>query len=207
MRKSTHSDTRTALMQSAERLFAEKGIGTVSVKEITRAAGARNLSAVHYHFGSVEALIKEVFIERFQRIERDRLVRLAKVDTSAGENRLFDLLHAAQAPFLETCLDEDGRRYVRFCLQLASDPRFDMAQIIAEAEAVSILTLRGLVVDCLKHLPAEVLSTRLRQGFKISLMQAVEYADRVEDGSAAPIDEAIREASQTLAGYLSAPAP
>ena len=82
-----------------------------------------------------------------------------------------------------------------------------MAQIIAEAEAVSILTLRGLVVGCLKHLSAEVLSTRLRQGFKISLMQAVEYADRVEDGSAAPIDEAIREASQTLAGYLSAPAP
>ena len=207
MRKSTRSDTRTALMQSAERLFAEKGIGTVSVKEITRAAGAKNLSAVHYHFGSVEALIKEVFIERYQRIERDRLVRLAKVDASASDDRLLDLLQAAQAPFLETCLDEDGRRYVHFCLQLTSDPRFDVAQIVAEAEAVSILTLRGLLVDCLKHLPAEILSARLRQGFKISLMQAAEYADRVEDGSAAPIEQAIKEAAQTLAGYLSAPGP
>ncbi|MEL6826448.1 MAG: helix-turn-helix domain-containing protein, partial [Pseudomonadota bacterium] len=106
MRKSTRQDTRSALMQSAERLFSEKGIGTVSVKEITSAAGARNLSAVHYHFGSIEALIKELFLERYQRIEHDRLVRLAKVDASSSDNRLFDLLYAAIAPFLETCLDE-----------------------------------------------------------------------------------------------------
>ena len=206
MRKSTRQDTRSALMQSAERLFAEKGIGTVSVKEITSAAGARNLSAVHYHFGSIEALIRELFLERYQRIEHDRLVRLAKVDASSSDNRLFDLLYAAIAPFLETCLDEKGRQYVRFLIQLTHDPRFDVAEIVAEAESVSVLTLRGLLVDCLKHLPAEILAARLRQGFKINMLQAADYARLVEDGSAPPIEDAIREAAHTLAGYLNAPA-
>lgn len=206
MRKSTRQDTRSALMQSAERLFAEKGIGTVSVKEITSAAGARNLSAVHYHFGSIETLIKELFLERYQRIERDRLVRLAKVDASSSDNRLFDLLHAAVAPFLETCLDQHGRQYVRFCSQLTHDPRFDVAEIVAEAESVSVLTLRGLLVDCLTHVPTETLAVRLSQGFKIGMLQAADYAQRVENGSAPPIEDAVREAAHTLAGYLNAPA-
>ena len=45
MQQSTRQKTKAALIQSAERLFAEKGLGSVSVKEITRAAGAKNPSA------------------------------------------------------------------------------------------------------------------------------------------------------------------
>ena len=60
MHPPTRQSTKTALIRSAERLFAEKGLGTVSVKEITRAAGARNPSAVHYHFGNVETLINQI---------------------------------------------------------------------------------------------------------------------------------------------------
>ncbi|MEL6830333.1 MAG: hypothetical protein AAFO63_09370, partial [Pseudomonadota bacterium] len=183
-----------------------KGIGTVSVKEITLAAGARNPSAVHYHFGTIEALIKEAFLERYHRIEHERLVRLSKVDVANSDARLFELIQAAVAPILETCLDEDGRLYVRFCVQLTSDPRFDVAEMIREAESVSILTLRGLVVECLEHLPEDILSTRLRQGFKISIMQAADYAASIEAGTAGPIEDAVREAALSLTGYLSAPA-
>ena len=53
----TRQDTKTELLRSAERLIAEKGLGSVSVKMITTDAGARNPSAVHYHFGSIESLI------------------------------------------------------------------------------------------------------------------------------------------------------
>ncbi|MEL6826447.1 MAG: hypothetical protein AAFN91_09400, partial [Pseudomonadota bacterium] len=97
-------------------------------------------------------------------------------------------------------------QYVHFVIQLTHDPRFDVAEIVAEAESVSVLTLRGLLVDCLKHLPAEILAARLRQGFKINMLQAADYAQFVEDGSAPPIEDAIREAAHTLAGYLNAPA-
>ena len=75
----TRQDTKTELLRSAERLIAEKGLGSVSVKMITTDAGARNPSAVHYHFGSIESLIKEVFAKRFREIEEERVRRLERV--------------------------------------------------------------------------------------------------------------------------------
>ena len=51
--------TRSRLVESAERLFAERGVGSVSIREVNRDAGQAP-SAVHYHFGSKEALLKAV---------------------------------------------------------------------------------------------------------------------------------------------------
>ena len=56
--KASKATTKTRLIRAAERLFAENGLGAVSVRDITRAAGAKNESALHYHFGSKEALIR-----------------------------------------------------------------------------------------------------------------------------------------------------
>ena len=74
--------TKSSLIRAAERLFAERGLGTVTVKDITVAAGARNPSAVHYHFGNIEALIREVFAHRYELIEQARIARLAKLQKS-----------------------------------------------------------------------------------------------------------------------------
>ena len=52
-------DTREKLLDAAERLFAEQGFDSTSLRQITAAAGA-NLAAVNYHFGSKEDLIVEV---------------------------------------------------------------------------------------------------------------------------------------------------
>ena len=45
-------DTRERLLLTAEKLLGERGINGVSLREITREAGQRNASALHYHFGS-----------------------------------------------------------------------------------------------------------------------------------------------------------
>jgi AcrR family transcriptional regulator len=60
MEKSRRRDTKEKLIRAAERLFAEKGLAGVSVRDITLAAGARNQSALHYHFGCMEDLIREI---------------------------------------------------------------------------------------------------------------------------------------------------
>ena len=44
MQQPLRQNTKAALMSAAERLIAEKGLGGVSVREITKAAGARNES-------------------------------------------------------------------------------------------------------------------------------------------------------------------
>jgi AcrR family transcriptional regulator len=51
--------TRSRLVESAERLFAERGVGSVSIREVNREAGQAP-SAVHYHFGSKDALLAAV---------------------------------------------------------------------------------------------------------------------------------------------------
>ena len=54
------SDTRRVLVEAATAVFAEDGVATASLVEVTRRAGQRNRGAVHYHFGSREALLVAV---------------------------------------------------------------------------------------------------------------------------------------------------
>ena len=51
-----------SLIETAERLFAEKGIDNVSLREINRAAGQKNVAALHYHFGTRESLLEAITV-------------------------------------------------------------------------------------------------------------------------------------------------
>jgi AcrR family transcriptional regulator len=66
-------------MDAAERLFGEQGFARVSLREITREAGA-NVAAVNYHFGSRDRLVDAVFARRLAplNVERMRLLDLAQ---------------------------------------------------------------------------------------------------------------------------------
>lgn len=58
---SRHSDkAREALLDAAEELFARHGIDAVSNRKITEYAGTANHSAIKYHFGSREQLLREM---------------------------------------------------------------------------------------------------------------------------------------------------
>ena len=49
------SDTKTRLLDAAERLFAERGYEGSSMRAITKEAGA-SVSSANYHFGSKDGL-------------------------------------------------------------------------------------------------------------------------------------------------------
>jgi AcrR family transcriptional regulator len=53
-------DTRRKLLDAATRAFADDGVFTASLLDITRKAGQRNRGALHYHFGSREGVLREV---------------------------------------------------------------------------------------------------------------------------------------------------
>ena len=52
-------DTRTDILNAAERLFAQKGFDGTAIREITRAANV-NVAAIHYHYGSKEQVLRGV---------------------------------------------------------------------------------------------------------------------------------------------------
>jgi len=74
-RHGTRHETRQALLDAAEELFAEQGIDGTSLRAITRHAGA-NVAAIHYYFGSKEGLLQEVFARRLAPLAAERLARL-----------------------------------------------------------------------------------------------------------------------------------
>lgn len=200
-------DTKAALICAAERLFAEKGLGGVSVRDITLAAGARNQSALHYHFGSMGELIREVFAHRYRAIEDKRRKRLAEMAAEGTGGDIVKLMEAAVGPLFEACLREDGRLYARFCVQLTTDPRFDVVQLVRDTAMESATYIRDRISEALAELPEDVLRTRQRRLFKISIILMADYAGLIEAGNAPPLDVATREAASTLAGFLLASSP
>jgi AcrR family transcriptional regulator len=66
------TSTRDLLLDAAARLYAERGIGNVSIAEVVRAADQRNTSAVHYHFGSRDEVLRALLARHVPAIAERR---------------------------------------------------------------------------------------------------------------------------------------
>ncbi|MFC7467120.1 TetR/AcrR family transcriptional regulator [Actinomadura keratinilytica] len=64
--------SRTALLDAAERLFAEAGIAQTSDRKIAEAAGNSNHSAVGYYFGGREGLLRALLTRHITGLEPRR---------------------------------------------------------------------------------------------------------------------------------------
>lgn len=74
------SEAARHLKQVACRLFAERGVDGVTVREIAEAAGQKNHAAVGYHFGSKEALIRELVLDGAMLIDARRNAMLDELE-------------------------------------------------------------------------------------------------------------------------------
>src|SRR3954447_18656105 len=84
-RNRNRDDTKGALLNAAERLFATDGFNATSLRDITSAARA-NLGAVNYHFRSQDDLILAVLQRRLRPINEDRLTLLGRFEKQAGKH-------------------------------------------------------------------------------------------------------------------------
>ena len=102
--------TRTAILAAAERLYADRGFGDVTLRDIVAAANV-NLAAVNYHFGSKDELIAELFVTRSLATNRERLHELkAAEDAGAGHAPIDAILRALVGPTLRGCLGPESGR-------------------------------------------------------------------------------------------------
>jgi AcrR family transcriptional regulator len=102
--------TRTAILAAAERLYADRGFGDVTLRDIVAAASV-NLAAVNYHFGSKDELIAELFVTRSLANNRERLRELkAAEEAGGGRASIDDILRALVGPTLRGCLGPERER-------------------------------------------------------------------------------------------------
>lgn len=103
---------RTQLLTAGERLIAANGIA-VSLRDIAIAAGQRNNSAVHYHFGSRAALLEAIVQRRQTPLEKRRIELIDKQGGVASCN-IGDLIAILVTPLFTIPYQDGSNHYARF---------------------------------------------------------------------------------------------
>lgn len=85
-------DTRVRIKIAARKLFAERGVEAVTVREIVAAAGARNGGSLNYYFGSKEGLISELISDLFKTWSRGWLQGFSELEKSGGALSVRDVI-------------------------------------------------------------------------------------------------------------------
>ena len=119
---STADDTRERLIEAAEKLFAEHGIGGVSLREINRAAGAKNAVAVQYHFGDRAGILRAINAKHFPAIDARRHAMLDEYE-ARGKNDVRALAAAWVRPLASKLDDRSGGlEYLQIYAELTNLP-------------------------------------------------------------------------------------
>ena len=195
-----HMEAQERLILAAEELIAEHGVD-VSLRDIAIAAGQRNNSAVHYHFGSRDGLLQAVLDRRQAAMEAQRLARLAEHEVRGDGDDVRELLDMLVRPLLTVPYAEGSTHYARFLEQVRSH------RVLARPEltdthwpAVQIITarlLRAVVADS----GLTTAAARRRMGSMASVMFALlADAERRRETAADEVDEVVT----MLSGLLTA---
>ncbi len=125
--------TRDTLLEVAERLFAERGLDAVSVRNIVAAAGA-NLGAINYHFDTLDRLIEAVFERRLIPSTQKQLRALEAVEAAAGDRppKLEAVLEAVFRPVVEEAMDSKrgGTTFGKLMARSLVDPNPVMERVM-----------------------------------------------------------------------------
>ena len=156
------SATRRKLIDAATRSFAEHGVFTASLIDITRKAGQRNRGALHYHFGSRTGVLCAVLADHAEFLAR-REGELLTSAHAAPSSDVASVVEAIVRPAAE--LAESGWRGRCFLLILAELVDEDPAGLGDEVNAVLAKTggydVYALLEERLGDIPAEVRVERI----------------------------------------------
>ena len=131
----TERDTKERILDAAERIFAERGFAGTSLRAVTSAANV-NLAAVHYHFGSKEALLQEILHRRVAPINQERAKRLDRIEARAGGEP--PSVEEIMAAFLEPALrvgdgsESNGGAVRALAARIYGEPRELVGPMIRE---------------------------------------------------------------------------
>ncbi len=129
------STTRQRLIEAAGQGFADHGIQSASLVEITRQAGQRNRGAVHYHFRSREGLLAAVIDEHaeFMSTRQNELLAVALERSDDDVADVVEVIVRACVELAETSVS--GRNYLKIVAEIAEQ---DPATYNSEVEAALV---------------------------------------------------------------------
>jgi AcrR family transcriptional regulator len=194
--------TRTALIEAAESLFAEGGVEAVSTRQIGAAIGSSNTNVVAYHFGSKDALIREVYRHRLPAIDRRRGELLARAEAAGRADDAHELVRVFFVPLFEQSDGMGRHSYARFLSGLERSgmiaTRLEISAEFPDTEALFV-RLR----DCLPQGAQAMFAARIR--LVTGLVTAALYQIDSESGDAGDRADRFEDALAMAAAALVAP--
>jgi AcrR family transcriptional regulator len=162
----TKLNTRERLILAGERLFAEDGIDAVSLRQVNLAAGQRNSSASHYHFGSKQKLIEAIYEYRMERVNKRSVKMLNALEMAGSLDNIHALVGAVIYPIVDEMWTENATHYVRFLAQAVSHPSNYMEGPLKKGRYTEGMThISDLMRKILADLPESIF--RLRFGLML----------------------------------------
>ena len=173
------ADGRARILDEAERLFAERGITGVSLREVTEAAGQRNASVVQYHFGSRAGLVAAIVERHMTVVDADRTARLDAATPIADDLGVHEAMRILVEPLAECLRTASGRSYLRVVQHLVDQaPGPTAAPTPLAATNPSLRRVADILGHATRVLPRAVRAERHAQTTSF-LLRAL--ADRAAD--------------------------
>jgi AcrR family transcriptional regulator len=171
------TDAKAALIRAGEHLFARNGVHQTRVRELNELAGQRNASALHYHFGTREGLLRAIYERHSGIVDGARAEQFAALP---AEPTLHEVVGVILGPMVDHLDRSDGRDYLRILPQ----------HLIGEVEPPAIISAFALAS---KLLDGHDLSEALRDERLMSMLRAgttliAERARAIEDGDRLGLD-------------------
>lgn len=203
--------TRDRLKLAARRLFAQRGIDGVTVRDIVAASGQRNAASIFYYFGTKEALVQELITDGAKRIDDRRNAAFDSLELRATSPPLRTVIAAV----VRTSFNEpdDPREpaseqtYLRFLVMMQASHRELILKALDQYWSRGLHRALAHIRRLLPRIAPTILTQRLvfmsvYVGHVLAAREAV-LADPDRQASSLRGDMAIENLIDTLVAMLS----
>jgi AcrR family transcriptional regulator len=195
--------TRIALIEAAEKMFADSGVEAVSTRQIGAAIGSLNNTVVAYHFGSKDALIEAIYRYRLPQIESRRSELLAQAEAFGEAAKLPRILRALWLPLFEQVNDSGQHTYARFLRSMMREGIFRTRQIIT-SDFPTAATMVERIRPALPFGPGEIWDLRWQLAASM-VLDALTHIDKAHLGNSTQARRLFEDAMLMAEAALTCP--
>jgi AcrR family transcriptional regulator len=179
--------TREHLLDVAERLFGDRGLAGVSLREIRIEAGARNTAAVQFHFGNRDGLLVALTERHLPRIAaiQDRLYeRMIEEGRGDDPRSLTEVLVRPSADYL--LLGSSERAWIKIMGDLASAPDLLIHELVSAAPETAVRVGSVLFELLSDRMPTDIATERVFSLAQSTTHMCANRARLIDDPEARP---------------------
>lgn len=159
--QTARTEAADIIKAAALKLFAERGIDGVTVRQIAEAAGQKNHAAVGYHFGSKEELVRELIVDGARFIDDQRNAWLDRAEANGGPHSVLEVIEILVRSSLNPNPPQGGDAYNRFVVMLGLTHRALFMDALEDRWNRGYLRCLNHIRRLKPNLPASLMNQRL----------------------------------------------